>query len=193
MLKFNAKGDSDLDLIESAFEEIRLVLNDHAKYLHEGDRETIAKVVDDALKLLQPLGDRLGRWTGRDYEEILTYGSPVTVWLDAAFEAEVAQPWLPKHVRISEEKLRLTIRAQFKLSDRAAKDPQMRARWETGFPDSEVNVAGLVYQRDPGSHWFKQQREMIGTQHELTVNIATVGRALLEFLTERMGRPGFSN
>ena len=189
VLKFEARGDSDADPIETAFEQIQLVLNDHAKYLHEGDRGAIAEVVDEALNLLRPLGIRLGRWTGREFEEILTNGKPVTVWLDAAFEAEGDEPWSPKNVRVSEEKLRLTVRSQFRLSDRAAKDPQIQARWRKGFPGSEVNVAGVLYRCDPGGRWFKQQREMIGTQHELAVNMATVGRALLEFLDERMEGP----
>jgi hypothetical protein len=189
MLTFNAKGDSDVDVIENAFELIRDVLNDYAKYPHEGDRGVIAEVVDDVLKRLRQTGARLGRWTGRDFEEIFTYGSPFTIWLDAAFEAETVQPWLPKDVRTLEEKLRLTIRSQFRLSERAGKDPEVRTRWAREFSDSEVGVSDLVYRRDPGSRWFRQQHEMTGTPKELADRMATVGRTLLDFLAERTERP----
>jgi hypothetical protein len=108
------------------------------------------------------------RWTGRDYENIYSHGTPLfTVWLDAVFDAESVEPWLPKNVRMSKDVLRLTIRAQFKLSAKAAKDPQVSARWERELPASEVDVMGFVYRRDPANRWFRYQHNMTGTHPSL--------------------------
>ena len=185
VLKFVADGDSDVDAINSGFNGIRVAISDHPKYPHEGDRRAIAEIVDDALGRLRPLGVPLRRWTGREYENIYSHGTPLfTVWLDALFEAESVEPWLPKNVRVSEDELQLTIRAQFKLSAKAAKDRQMVALWERELAQTRLQPRS-AFRRDPASRWFRYEHTVTGTHSELTGAMETVGRTLLNFLIER--------
>jgi hypothetical protein len=82
-------ANSGMQEIERAIDRAR-----QERYPALGDRALVRQIMDNAAGSMSTISPdvRLGRWGARDFEEILTYPTPVTVWLDAVFDVEPEPP-----------------------------------------------------------------------------------------------------
>jgi hypothetical protein len=91
---------SGLDAVEEIIEEAR-----RGVYISEGDRGLIRDMVNRAREQLagelvkKEISVSLQRWSGKDFEQILTVGTNISIWIDAVFEVEEEPPFSPINLR----------------------------------------------------------------------------------------------
>lgn len=163
------------------------------KYLREGERGEVAAIVDRALELIaKDHSIRLGRWSGRDFEEIYTQGTNATLWLDACFQADPEPPYAPVDVKIG-DRFRLRLRAQVRLAgDVQRKDPLYRWWYDRVAPKNSLRVPDLgdLHRKD-GSPWFKYEEKIEDSAGNVAERMAFIGRKILQAISVRMADGGF--
>jgi len=148
-----------------------------------GDRALVRDLVDNALTLLASRRPdvRLGRWGGREFEEILTYKIPITLWLDAVFEVEAEPPFQPVGL-VQPDGIHLTLRSMFKLAGKVKRTSDLAHRWAELVRGGSVDVPDVgLYVLQP-NRWFARSVPAIGTSADLQFAVADTGERLLEFL-----------
>lgn len=171
-------AQSGMREIERAIDRAR-----QERYPALGDRALVRRVADNALESLSASCPdiRLGRWGGRDSEEILTYGTPVTMWLDAVFEVGAEPPFEP--IGVSQpDGIHITVRSMFKLAGRVRRTSDLGRRWDQLLQAGSVEVPG-VGRHDLGPNkWFVRSEQVVGSAEVLEGVLADTGQHVLEFL-----------
>lgn len=148
-----------------------------------GDRALVRILVDGAITLLAARFPDipLGRWSGRDFEEILTNKLPVTVWLDAVFDVEAEPPFQPVGL-VEPDGMHLTVRSKFKLAGKVSRTSDLAHRWDELVRVGTVEVPGLGPHVLRLNKWFERATQVTGSVDDLQVLLADTGEHLLEFL-----------
>ena len=169
---------SGMHEIERAVERAR-----QERYPALGDRALVRGLTDNALSLLANRCPDvpMGRWGARDFEEILTYKIPVTVWLDAAFDVEAEPPFLPVGL-VQPDGIHLTVRSMFKLAGKVRRTSDLARRWDELAQARTVDVPGIGRHELQPNKWFVRSVPAIGTAEDLEGALADTGQHLLEFL-----------
>jgi len=164
--------------IERAIERAR-----QERYPALGDRALVRGLTDNAVALLSSRCPdvTLGRWSGRDFEEILTNGTPVTVWLDAVFEVESEPPFQPIGI-VRPDGIHLTIRSMFKLAGKVKRTSDLANQWNALARAGSAEVPGIGRHGLQPNKWFVHTVPAIGTAEDLEGALADTGQHLLEFL-----------
>ncbi|MFQ6058574.1 MAG: PD-(D/E)XK nuclease family protein, partial [Anaerolineae bacterium] len=158
VLNYEVAPDDVVDrLVESGLAEIRGAIDRarQAKYPPVGERGVIRNVVDEAIALLcTRTSVPLRRWSGRDFEEILTARTHVTMWLDVLFEVEEEPPFAPRNTRDEARHLQVVIRSQFKLAGGTKASSALGTWWNSVRRQGGVEVpnVGRHVLREDG--WF---------------------------------------
>lgn len=180
--------------VESGFSEIERIIEQDSRptYPREGTRAVLADVADEAIRKLRSLSQvQLSRWRGRDFEQICTNKTNVTLWLDLAFDTEGEPPYRPLNVRDG-DRLRVFLRTQFKLSGVGQKEPRLRAWWSQKAAVSVFEIPGLGEHHLTQQGWFERSAETVLPPHNLADAMAQAGRAVLGELSRQLDEVGFS-
>jgi|YNPNPStandDraft_1061719.scaffolds.fasta_scaffold03633_2 hypothetical protein len=180
--------------VESGFEEIARIIDEDSRptYPREGTRAVLARIADDALRALGSLSTiQFSRWSGRDHEQILTNKTNITLWLSLVFDAEEEPPYRPINVEDG-DRLRVSLRTQFKLSGAGRKKPGLKAWWSQAVAERtfEIPKVGEHHLDDQG--WFVRSAEIVLPPDKLADAMTQAGLAVVEELSERLGELGFS-
>lgn len=181
-------------LIRSGLNEVQRIINEARveKYPSAGDREIIRSIVDKAFNLLteQPTVS-LRRWSGREFEQIFTVGTNVTLWLDAAFETGGEPPFSPINFRDESGQIQITIRSQIKLAGKVKKHSALAQWWrqQIGVKGLEVPGVGAHYIRENG--WFVYEGHFSGTEEAIARELVRTGEAVLRTLSYYLSQAGF--
>lgn len=170
---------SAMDAINSAIERAH-----RERYPALGDRALVRQIMDNAQGLLGRRSPdvRIGRWSARDFEEILTYGTPVTLWLDAVFEVEGETPFLPTGVD-QPDGVHLEVRSMFKLAGRVQKTSELGRRWDQLVRAGSVDVSGIGRHDLRPDHWFAHTKPIVANAEDVETAVADTGQYVLEFLS----------
>lgn len=179
---------SGLDAVSTCIEEGR------RRGPRTGDSALVAGIVDRAAEAMRLRVDvALGRWSGRDFEEILTYKTNVTMWLDAQFEVQGEEPYEPVGVRDENGLIHLTVCAKFKLAGHVRKRSEL-ARWYQEVVDqgsfAVPGVGGQMVLASDG--WFTWSAPCEGPEDSVAQPMADVGAALLGALDRSLAEAGLS-
>ncbi len=182
------------NLISNGLDEIMEVIKEmrEGKYPREGDRGAIRDIVDSAfMELGKRSTIRLRRWSGKDVEEIITAGTNVTMWLDAAFETYDEPPFAPIDLRDENGMIQITIRSQFKLAGRLKKSSDLSRWWKLNMLSSSFDVPGIGSYHLHKDGWFVHTKRLSGTENAIANALAETGEALLGALSEHLISAGF--
>lgn len=163
-----------------------------AKYLREGERLAISKMVDSALSEMDtgfPVA--LSRFSGKTYEEILSAHSNVTVWVDAAFEVSEEPPHPPVGIFDDEGKMKVTLRLQFKPAGHVKKTDSAFAWWNRLAEQRAVDVPGVGVFAAAGKGWLVCEKPILGPPDSLATLVAEHGASLLKWLSTEAERAQF--
>jgi hypothetical protein len=154
------------------------------KYPLEGGRESVAKVMEQAAKALAAEAPRvrLKPWRGRDFQELFTVGTRVTVSLELKFQVE-GRDCLPKGIARPDGRFALTLLTQVKLSARGHKDLPSRDTWTQFLRARVIDVPGLGRHELEGDRWFRHSKPVEGSQDEIARQVADSGKAILAALS----------
>jgi hypothetical protein len=177
---------SGLDAVMGAIEAGR-----QEKYPRIGERAVIADIVDRARELLsEQSGVSLRRWPGRDFEEIFTSRTNVTMWLDAQFEVDPKEPFGPVGVRDDKGRMCLAIRVRFKLGGHVRKSSELAAWFQGLLDQGSFMVDGVGELRPDASKWFTWSEPYVGSEDEVAERLADVGHAVFGALRDSFEREG---
>jgi hypothetical protein len=158
-----------------------------AQYPAIGDRAVVRDLVGracDALVESHPT-IRPGRWHGGDTEEI-TYGGPVTLWLDTMFAFDPVPPHLPVGV-VQADGVHIVIRSAFKLAAKSRSDPRLRSAWDGLRAEGRVDVPSVGVHVLRPNGWFVFEAPIVGSEDDVASEIVHVGSAVLQFLRASFG------
>jgi len=158
-----------------------------AKYPAIGDRAVVRDLVDracDALVESHPT-IRPGRWHGGDTEEI-SYGGPVTFWLDTMFAFDPTPPHLPVGV-VQEDGVHVVIRSAFKLAAKSRSDPRLRSAWDSLRAEGHADVPAVGVHALSPNGWFMYEAAVVANPDAVASEVARVGSAVLDFLASAFG------
>lgn len=169
---------SGMDEIERAIAQAR-----EEKYPPLGDRGVVRDIADAAITdLAARCPDvRLGRWNARDVEVILTYGTPVTLWLHAAFEVDPEPPFAPVGL-VQEDGIHLSVISNFKLAGKVRRGSELDRRWGELVRTGAVDVPGVGRHELLPNKWFAHAAPVVGSAAELENVLADTGQQVLEYL-----------
>jgi hypothetical protein len=181
--------------VESGFNEIERIIDEDSRrpvYPREGTRALLVRIADEASQKLQSLSPvKLGRWSGRDHEQIFTNKTHVTLWLDLAFDAEDESPYLPVNVQEG-DCLKVFLKTQFKLSGAGRKVPKIKSWWTQRVAEDVFYVPGIGEHRLNEGGWFVRSVETVLPADDLTDAMVQAGLAVLDALSRHLGDLGFS-
>jgi hypothetical protein len=170
--------------IRSGFEQILLAIARarEVKYELLGGRETIRAAVDHAHDLLAArVPDiRVGRFSS-SIEEIITYGTPVTMWLQAVFAAEEDPPYTPIDL-VHDGHLHVTVRTACKLAGKVKRSSELSARWKELVAAGHLEVPGLGSLALETNGWLAITSPVVAAPEELAAFMAEQGERLLAAL-----------
>jgi hypothetical protein len=96
------------------------------------------------------------------------------------FKAEATKPYLPIDLKDEQDRLRLTINAELKISAQGTKVPKAKQQWEDVKRTGGLDVKDLGCLRIPeGERWARVEFEKPMKQAEMVQEITRVGTALL--------------
>jgi hypothetical protein len=152
------------------------------KYELLGGRETIRAAVDHAHDLLAArVPDiRVGRFSS-SIEEIITYGTPVTMWLQAVFAAEEDPPYTPIDL-VHDGHLHVTVRTACKLAGKVKRSSELSARWKELVAAGHLEVPGLGSLALETNGWLAITSPVVAAPEELAAFMAEQGERLLAAL-----------
>jgi len=179
---------------QSGFDEILNIIENDSKavYPREGVRKILAQIVDEAFNTLQTrLQTPLSRWSAREYEQIQTNKTNVTMWLDLVFEIEDEPPYCPTNIQF-DECLKVTLRTQIKLSTKGKKIPALKKWWREITTPKVIDIPDLGEHHLNSKGWFVSA-ETITLEPEMIIEkMATSGVAVLSELNRRLDEIGYS-
>ena len=169
---------SGMDQIERAIERAR-----QEKYPAVGDRALVRGISEEAHRLLSTRspGARLHRWSGRDFEEIYTVNSPVTMWLDAVFEIESEPPFLPIGL-VQADGIHVDVRSQIKLAGKVKRASGLGRLWAELLAGGAVEVPGVGRHELQPNKWFVHVGHVVGQPAQVSAAFADTGQRVLEYL-----------
>lgn len=177
---------SGLDAVMACIEQGR-----QGKYARVGDRVLVVDIVERAFELLSSQTNvSLGRWSGKDFEEILTYKTNVTMWLDARFDVEPDEPYAAAGIHAEGDRIQLTVAVRFKLAGHVRKGPELGRWFREIVADQAFQVEGVGQLVPDAANWFTWSEPFVGTKDEVAERIAAVGAGLLTALQDSLAGRG---
>jgi len=169
---------SGMDEIERAIAQAR-----QEKYPALGDRGIVRDIADAAVTTLAGRCPyvRLGRWNARNVEVILTYGTPVTLWLHAAFEVDPEPPFAPVGL-VREDGIHLVVTSNFKLAGKVRRGSELDRRWKELVRIGVVEVPGVGRHDLLPNKWFAHSAPSVGSAAELQNVLVDTGERVLDYL-----------
>jgi hypothetical protein len=176
-------GKPEAFFIQAGAAGIRKTIEEARKgYDTSGGRGKILRLLSDIrdrLKNMFPV--KLGHpFPGQD-QFILALGTTVTLWLMFRFEAQKEPPYQPTNL-FTGENMHLTLRARLKLSERARRIPELKARWdelEKAGRFEIANVGGLALE---DRHWFSYERPFDAPPVEICHEVTKLVSAVIEWI-----------
>ena len=176
-----------LDGVEEAIARAR-----QEKYPREGEREIIRDLADKAVGLMAERTEvSLRRWPGRDFEEIFTAATNVTMWLDAVFDVEKDLPFTPVGTRDEDGLIRLLLRSQFKLAGKVKKGSALGQWWSSMVAQGSLEIPGVGPHVLREDGWFVNSSPGHGTEDEIAQAMCARGVATLDTLARLLSSAGF--
>jgi hypothetical protein len=169
---------SGMDEIERAIAQAR-----QEKYPRLGDRGVVRDIADAAVTTLSGRCPdvRLGRWNARDVEVILTYGTPVTLWLHAGFEIDPVPPFAPVGL-VRDDGIHLDVISNFKLAGKVRRGSELDRRCKELVRIGVVDVPGVGRHELLPNKWFVHSAPAVGSAEELENVLADTGERVLDYL-----------
>lgn len=169
---------SGMDEIERAIAQAR-----QEKYPALGDRGIVRDIADAAVTTLAGRCPyvRLGRWNARNVEVILTYGTPVTLWLHAAFEVDPEPPFAPIGL-VQDDGIHLVVTSNFKLAGKVRRGSELDRRWKELVRIGVVDVPGVGRHELLPNKWFAHSAPVVGSAEDLQIVLAATGQRVLDYL-----------
>jgi hypothetical protein len=178
--------DERLWFARSGMDEIERVIAQarQEKYPALGERALVRDIADAAIATISGRCPdvRLGRWNARDVEVILTYGTPVTLWLHAAFEVASEPPFAPVGL-VREDGIHLSINTYIKLARKVRRGSDLDRRWRDLVKIGVVDVPGVGIHKLQPDGWFGHSRPTVGSAAELENLLADTGQWVLDYMS----------
>lgn len=187
-------GDIRDKILRSGLDEIQRIIADARvqKYICEGDREIIQNIVKRAFsQLTEKTNVPLKPWSGRNFEQIFTAATNVTMWLDAAFEVEKEPPFTPIDLRDEHGLLRITIRSQLKLEGKVKKSSNLAKWWGQQIKAKFMEIPGVGIHQLQENGWLVHSKTISGSEESIEKAFVDTGAAVLGELSEKLSSVGF--
>jgi hypothetical protein len=161
------------EFLSSGFAEIRdaIQANRNSKYLQEGDRLRLSKIIDTVQSSLQTRfpKSRIGRWKGGNYDNIYLQKAKFAVWLMICYPIQDSPPFQPI-VFSPDGKIHLRLASQFQLSPLGRRDPELARWWRSLCAAGE----GHVYAEHAlTGKWFKREVSFSGSEADVTAQLVS--------------------
>jgi len=188
------------DLVQSGLSSVKEIIEEarHGIYFAEGDRGTIRDMVNHARDLVAQGFEKkepilsLQRWSGKDFEQILTVRTNISIWLDAVFEVEEEPPFSPLNLYNQAGEMGIRVRSQFKLAEKVRKTNSLLAHfWTQNMGSAGYDVSGVGRHTQDKKGWFSHEREIHGTEESISKCLAGTAVAVIEGLSNLLSREGF--
>lgn len=192
-------GDIRDTLVSSGLYEVQEIIKQGLVYPPDGDRGIIRNLVTRASELLpkelvkKGISVNLRRWSGKDFEEILTVRTSVTIWIDTEFDVEDDPPFRPNLRDKDGQMMRVRIRSQFRLPANIGKISRLAQWWSQNMASNGYNVPAVGWhkQEEKQSKWFVHTREITGTAESITEAVVEVAAAVIATLSDLLSSGGF--
>ena len=187
-------GDIREEILRSGLDEIQRIIAAArvSKYICEGDREIIRNIVKRAFtQLTEKTNVRLKPWGGRDFEQIFTAATNVTMWLDAAFEVEKEPPFTPINLRDENGLIRIIIRSQFKLEGKVKKTSNLAKWWEQQIKAKFMEIPDVGTHQLQENGWLVHSQTISGSEESIEKVFVDTGAAVLGGLSQKLSSAGF--
>jgi hypothetical protein len=162
-----------------------------AKYERVEDRRRIAALVDESVETLR-LGSSVGltRFSGKDYEEILSARSNVTLWIDVLFQVENKEPHVPIGLFDENGRSRIVLRTQFKPAGHLRVGDPVLKWWKDVTSKTTLAVPGLGEYQPEGKGWLIHKAHVHETSEEIRRLLVDQGTILIAWLEESLSGAG---
>ena len=159
-----------LGMIKKAFQE---------KYPLVGGREIAQDIAQTVCNvLMNECTDMPFRcWRGKDFFNIYSVGTDLTVYVDLAFRVADTKPFAPLDIHSSKD-ITATLRTQFSLSAKGKHNPALKEQWGRLCQQKLYDVPGNGPHELVG-RWFKREEPFSGDAKLLEQRLTEMGRALV--------------
>ena len=180
------KNDSDMEFVRRGFECIGSIIVNaiQEKYPLVGGREIandIARAVLQNMEKKFP-GTRLGFWRGRDFFNIYSIGTDITIYIDLAFRIENKAPYAPLQIP-DRQHVNATLRTKFTLSAKGKRNPTRRETWDR-ICRNKSWASQLCDVHELTGRWFKHEIERTGDCTAIAQELTAMGCAVIRSWAE---------
>jgi hypothetical protein len=188
----SSPGDLRDAIVRDGLDEVQRMIDQGPIYILDGERSTIRNIVNDAFKeLCRQTSIPLSRWSGKEFEQILTVRTNISFWLDAVFQVEDQPPFAPINVRDDNGRLQITVRSQFKLAGKVKKTSDIAQWWNRHIGINSLETAGLDEYQLQKSEWFVSTKKVCGDEKEIVKVLVETGVAVIATLSGLLASGGF--
>ena len=187
-------GDIFDEIVQNGLNEVQSIITQARvqKYICEGDREIIRNIVRRSCsQLMEQTKVRLKPWSGRDFEQIFTADTNVTMWLDAAFEVEKEPPFAPINMRDENGLLQITIRSQLKLEGKVKKASNLAKWWRQKIQSKFMDILGVGTHQLKEGGWLVYNQTISGSEESIEKAFLDTGVGVIQALSQKLHSAGF--
>jgi len=176
--------DPNREFVRHGFASIFKIIESAAqeKYPLLGGREIAHEIAQHVLAALkQDFPDtRFGFWRGKDFFDIYTIGTDITVYVDLAFRVEDKSPYKPLEIHDGHHIIAI-LRTQFGLSAKGKRNAAAREKWVAMCQNGAVGILSSGKHKLEG-RWFKHEVTASGDATLVERQLADMGRSVISNL-----------
>ena len=184
LLESLSTTDVDAQFISSGMSSINKVMEDLEKrrFPNVGGREYIN---DTAFAVHERLAQkcpqiRIGRpFPLENSFTLSSWETNITLWLVLLFKAHTEPPYAPIDL-FDGKKMRLTLQAKLKLSEKGSRNHQLKQRWTELIASGAADACGRWYELE--GKWLVLQQEFNERQQDLIIRLSEIGESALRFV-----------
>lgn len=181
-------SDPYRDFVRGGFDEILRCICEarQTKYPRVDARAVVFRIAKAAIEMLRDRAPdvRLSGFHGPDREEILTNGTPVTMWLHAVYELNEDKE--PVGV-VQDDGVHLILRTQIKLARKVRASSPLAVAWKAVLEAGGLEVPGRGWHQRERNDWLVLEGEASGREEELGEAMAAAGEAVLGAIRPYLG------
>jgi hypothetical protein len=176
-----ADEDRDAEFIRGGFNCVLKVIEDAAqeKYPLIGGREIAESIARTVFGKLTEEFPKVGLrfWRGKDYFEIYSIKTDITIYVQLAFRVASRPPYAPLEIP-DRDHVSAMLRTQFALSAKGKRNEPLKTTWYGNCEDGIWLGHKLI------GKWFKYEAEVSGDASRLEYKLAEMGRSVIRSLEE---------
>jgi len=176
--------DADKEFIDRAFDSIFMIIDSAAteKYPLRDGREIAHEIAQNVLRALKKDFPhiRFGFWRGKDYFNIYSIATDITIYVDLAFHIANKAPYIPTEIQ-DRQHLTVILRTQFALSAKGKKNAAVRKEWDRICQDGIIEILPSGGHKLEG-RWFKHEVSASGDTKLFERQLTDMGRLVITSL-----------